>query len=941
MLELKNVVKKYGDGENAVYALKGVSLTLPDSGLISILGQSGCGKTTLLNVLGGLDCPTSGEIITSGISTADFRQSDWNAYRNHYVGFVFQNYYLIPHLNVLENVKIGMKLSGLNKKEQTEKALAALESVGLRNMTKKKPRQLSGGQAQRVAIARAIANKPSIILADEPTGALDSENSVQILDILKELSQNTLVLIVTHNAELAEQYSDRIIKMKDGEVIGDEVLSSSAPSVEVGKEETERSVTDVKTERKKRRKKPTMNIFSAFGTSLKNLYHKIGRTAITSIAGCLGVISITIILGLNSGFASYAANYQRNSVSKYPVKVSKMQSNMSDVEDMFKKVSGLGGDFKNFDSNMIMDILKNDDVNMEKYTDEEKVFIEKMVTGLGANFGQYLKENDTTEFKKYVDKNFPGNYATVKYRYKITPNVYNVRTAKDGSVTSYSQIMPFSTRVSGDLEKLNFLLARLNIELSTRDINNVKSALSSLSFWDSLVDDRKVLEGQYELLEGTWPEDDAENGTYGAVLVVDKYNRITDASLYALDYITFQELFLSFIRQAGDILNELIDGADFSVFKKLGKEIQLTYDFKDFIGHEFRLLTESDYFVKGENGLYENKSSDETVMAGKLSSAPKIKISGIVRLREGVDSGCINGDIGYSQGLVDYIIKTGANSPVAVEQTACYEEYVEKMQSPERADYEALLLALTEETKSLETLTDEEKALYESFKFKCVVAGRSLANETDYKTLMVDLGVVNKDSPETIEFYPTSIESVKEIEEFIEEYNEQAKRDYKAGKTEKDNSVKFTNDLEALMASLESVVDTITYVLVAVTCLAVIVSLFMVAIIMYISVQDRTKEIGILRSMGARKIDIMNIFNTETVLLGFLSGVIGVALGYAFTPLVNMLLNKYLGIANLVQPVWWHSLFIILASITLTCLSGLFPAVFAAKKDPVTALRSE
>lgn len=934
MLELKNVTKKYGDGENMLYALKNVSVTLPDCGLVSVLGQSGCGKTTLLNVLGGLDHPTSGEIVCSGVSTKDFKQSDWNSYRNHYVGFVFQNYYLIPHLNVLENVQIGMKLSGLTKKEQTKKAVAALESVGLKTQMKKKPRQLSGGQAQRVAIARAIANKPSIILADEPTGALDSENSVQILDILKELSRNTLVVIVTHNAELAEQYSDRIIKMKDGEIVGDITLTEPVPSSSSQPE-------NVKEERKKRRKKPNMNIFSAFGTSIKNLYHKIGRTAITSIAGCLGVISITIILGLNSGFASYAETYQRNSVSKYPVKVSKMQSNMSEVEDMFKKVAGLGGDFKNFDSNMILDMLKNNDVNMKKYTDEQKVYIEKMITGLGANFGQYLKENDTTEFKKYVDKNFSSDFATVKYRYKITTNVYNVKTDDTGAVTSYSQIMPFSTRVSNDLEKLNFLLARLKIELSSRDINNVKSALSSLSFWDSLVNDRRVLEGQYELLEGSWPVDDEENNTYGAVLVVDKFNRITDASLYALDYISFQELFFSFIKQAGDILNQLIEGANFSIFKNIGKELRLSYDFKDFIGHEFRLLTESDYYVKAENGLYENKESDETVVSQKLSTAPRIKISGIVRLREGVDSGCINGDIGYSQGLVDYIIKTGINSDIANEQKAYYDEYVKKMNSPEHADYEKLLLSLTQGTKTQETLTPEELALYEKFQFKCAISGRSLANETDYKTLMLDLGVVDKDSPETIEFYPSGVESVKEIEEFIDGYNQKAKRDFKAGKTEKDNSVKYSNDLESLMANLQSVVNTITYVLVAVTCLAVIVSLFMVAIIMYISVQDRTKEIGILRSMGARKLDVMNIFNAETILLGFLSGIIGVAIGYALTPLANALLEKYLNITNLVRPVWWHSLLIVCTSMLLTCLSGLFPAIFAAKKDPVAALKTE
>ncbi|MGN0767847.1 MAG: ATP-binding cassette domain-containing protein [Christensenellales bacterium] len=944
MLELRNVAKTYGDGDNIVRALKGVSLTFPNRGVTSILGASGCGKTTFLNIIGGLDHPSSGELVIDGASSSSFRSSDWNTYRNESVGFVFQNYYLIPHLNVLENVKIAMSLSGLSAKEQKEKAVAALKRVGLGDQLHKKPRQLSGGQAQRAAIARAIANKPKIILADEPTGALDSENSVQVLELLKELSSETLVVIVTHNAELADVYSDRIIKMKDGAVEEDIVRTPIAEETVASPAENEpvsSSSNKPRDEKPKRRKSPTMTLGAAFKASLKNLYHKKGRTIITALAGCLGVISISVILGLNSGFSVYAENYRRDSLSKYPITVAKSRSSISDVEEMFKYVDGIGGDFSKFDSNAIIGILRDKGTDLDKYTDEEKVYIDKIVTGLGINLDELLKENDTTEFKKYVDSHFDEADATVKFDYNITPNVYSCTENESGVIETYSQISPFCERTGDDLQYLNSILQMIGFNLSTNDINNIKSALSSVSFWDSLVDNQTVLDAQYELLTGSWPQDDAENGEFEVVLVVDKYNRITDASLYALGYTTFAEMLAAFLSNSSGLLNKLT-GANLDWLK--GKQIPSEYDFNDFIGREFRLLLETDYYSKNAEGLFENNSKNSDYVKSRLASAPVLKISGVVRLREGVDSGCINGDIGYTQNLVNYIIDNTESSPVASRQKAEFEIYKQKISTPEYAEHLSLKEALSSGTKTMETLTEGERALLatqSAVAVKSVVKDVTLSDESSYKTLMLDLGVKDKDSPESILFYPSSLKAVDDIERFIGEYNAEMKAAYDNGTSPVNLTVEYTNDLESIMENLNSVIDTITYILIAVTCLAVVVSLFMVGIIMYISVQDRTKEIGVLRSMGARKIDIMNIFNAETVILGLLSGIIGVSIGYAVTPGVNLLLKNYLGIGALVQPVWWHSLIIIAASVFLTCLSGLFPAIFAAKKDPVAALRTE
>lgn len=949
MLELHNITKIYGTDENRVNALKGINIKFPEVGVVSILGASGCGKTTLLNIIGGLDSYTSGDLIINGVSTKEFKSTDWNSYRNNNVGFVFQNYYLIPHLNVLENVMIAMSLSGLSTEQQKEKAVAALKKVGLADQLKKKPKQLSGGQAQRVAIARAVANNPKVILADEPTGALDSENSVQILELLREIGKESTVIIVTHNAELADRYSDRIINMKDGNVLSDITLKKTNFDTDLDTEVKKEPIAAPSSQPKKKKKKsPTMGILAALKTSIKNLYYKKGRTLLTAIAGCLGVVSISLILALNSGFSSFALSYQKNSISKYPLTVSKMQSSISDIKDMFNVVEGFNSDFSKLDTMTILEMLKNNNKNLIPYPKEEKVYIEKLITAIGINIDDYFKENDTTEFKKYIDANFKSELATVKFDYKVTPNFYT----KTGSSDSYKSVTPLGDLAIADL-KTNPLTALLLRNMDEDNYEQVRNAVNNINFWDELINNQSILDSQYKILEGRWPVDDKENNVFEAVLVVDEYNRVSDAALYAMGYLTFDDLFNGLLVNSSEILKILakedILPSELSKAELLlqgsGKELNKVYDFKDFIGHEFKVLLNTDLYEKNpETDLYIDKSEDVEYIKNKLNSSTTVRISGIVQLKKNVDSGCINGNIGYSQNLINYIIDNANSSPVVVEQRNAYEEYSAAVKSEEYFKFIELLQKLDSGEKTNETLTAEEKnimATQSGIKLNCVIEDKNISGKSDYEKLLSSLEAEDKDSPQTIEFYPSSLEAVDEIKDFINDYNVKAKEAYKKNLVPIDYSVEYRDELKSIVDDMNSTINTITYVLIAVTCLALVVSLFMVAIIMYISVQDRTKEIGILRSLGARKLDIMNIFNTESMLLGFLSGVIGIALGFALMPAFNVLLMNYIHIPNLMLPLWWHAPLIIVAAVILTGISGLLPAIIASSKDPVSALRSE
>ncbi|MCR4660745.1 MAG: ATP-binding cassette domain-containing protein [Clostridia bacterium] len=959
MLKLIDLVKTYGDGETSVHALNGINLEFQETGIVSILGQSGCGKTTMLNIIGGLDQTTSGKLIIDDVDTSSYSEKDWNNYRNKNIGFVFQNYYLIPHLNVLENVMMPMSLAGETEPIQKEKALEALKKVGLQNQIKKKPKQISGGQAQRVAIARSIVNKPKIILADEPTGALDSENSIQILELLKELSKSSLVIIVTHNEELANTYSDRIIKMKDGIIIDD--ISIDQTSLEDTESTNELPIVDNydinsdtninKKKPKVKKNKTNLRPWSAFVTSFKNLYYKKGRTIITALAGCIGIISIFVILAFNSGFKTYATDYQKKSLAKYPITITKSASQMSNIEQIIRNADLKTWDMSTLDSDAIYTILKEEISTHESFTNEEIIYVNKVLTGLGYTLDDLIRENDTEEFKKYIDSNFNKEYATVKYNYGLNINAY--RQNKQGK---YDVISPLGKRVSSDVfVNFNSMISTvMGSSLSEKDLQRIEAAFQSMNFFDSLVSDQSVLDKQYDLLAGSWPQDDVENKKFECVIVVDQYNQLTDASLYALGYISFFDLLSAFLDGSTEAFKKLTNSDDealdglISLGKALGKPLDDEMSFEDVLGTEYKILVDSDYYsLNEETNKYVDKYKDAMHVNGLLNDAATLTISGIIRLKPSVEAGSLSSDIGYTQNLIDYMINKTLNSDVLTAQIAEYNKYIEAKETEGYARYLELTDQLLKKEITMEDISNNPQdsmimLQYGNLSIKSVIDGKNSYNSiSDYESAINTIGYIDLSKPKSILFYPTNVESVDKVIEFIGEYNNICKSNYDSGQTSKDNSIDYENELDTIMTSATEMINTISYILIAVTALAVVVSLFMVAIIMYISVQDRTKEIGIMRSMGARKIDIMNIFNIETIILGLMSGLLGIALGYALTPLANIVLFNYLEAQNLVQPVWWHSLVLIGASICLTTISGLIPAILASRKNPVIALRTE
>ncbi|NLL56783.1 MAG: ATP-binding cassette domain-containing protein [Clostridiales bacterium] len=914
MLQLKDICKVYGDGENKVIALDNLSVEFADSGLTSILGPSGCGKTTLLNIIGGLDKYTSGELIINGVSTKQYKNADWDTYRNNNIGFVFQTYYLIPHLNILENVMLAMDLSGLSHKEQKRRALEALDKVGVKDQAKKKPKQLSGGQAQRVAIARALVNNPDIILADEPTGALDSENSVQILALLKEISKKSLVILVTHNQELAEQYSDRIIKIKDGKILSDEHIY---PENSIYKNQEKISGKKIK--------KPTMKMLSAFKMSIKNLYYKLGRTAITAIAGCIGVVSIAIILAFNAGFSAYAKSFERDSLYKYPITVSKSDSKL--VEIMTKIAKGDDIDTSVIDMDQILDMLKDPEEDKKAYTDEQKIFMQEQISAMMRNTNNLLKSNDTKLLKEYIDQNFDHSLATVKYDYNLNLNVFRT-DYKDDNLTGYTKLNPYSDRMISSFDSLMSILGgKGSNALSDKDLEDIITVMNSINIWDMMVNDNEVLKSQYDVIAGALPNDQVKDGVYEIALVVDKYNQITDNMLYALGYIELMSMF-------GDIISEFLN---LDIKTPMPEE----YSFKDFLGKEFKLVLEKDFYkFNAQSNLYELITDKAESVNNITDNAVTLRIAGILRPKENVSNGSINGVIGYTERLAKYVINQTNQSDIVKAQRLDYEKYKEKTTNEEVV---ALQNALKKGEMKEEDLTFQQKMLLASAmtaQITSVITGEKL-EEAEYHRMLKRLGAEDVNSPESIYFYPKSVAAKEDVVSFIEKYNDKMRELYDLGQASDDNSVEYVNELDDIMNSLNGMINTITYILVAITCLAVIVSLFMVGIIMYISVQDRTKEIGILRSMGARNLDILNIFNTETLCLGFISGGIGVAFSYILKYPINALLKAYLGISNLITPIWWNSLLLIAASVILTLISGAIPAIVASKKDPVVALKAE
>lgn len=1007
MLELKNIHKDYPAGGEKVRALKGIDLQFRESEFVSILGPSGCGKTTMLNIIGGLDQYTDGDLLINGRSTKDFKDRDWDSYRNHSIGFVFQSYNLIPHQTVLQNVELALSLSGVPKSERKKRAKKALEEVGLGNQLNKKPAEMSGGQMQRVAIARALVNNPDIILADEPTGALDTETSVQVMDILKEVARDRLVIMVTHNPELAEKYSTRIIRMLDGKIIGD-----SAP-LSIEELAVEQKNGSEKAEKEKHVKKPSMSMGTSFGLSLKNLFTKKGRTALTSFAGSIGIIGVALIFAVSQGMTAYIDALQEDTLSSYPLTLESQHMDMGSLMETFiGKATSTGGHEKDavYQKGMVYDML-NSLNTME------------------------ASENDLEEFKKYIESERANEESTtglhkavsgVQYTYDMDMLVYTENV--DGTIIqSDAQALMQELLVEYFGMDLSSMMDMSNSMGSTSQMESMASMSpigSSIMLWQEMLpgDNGKLvsplLEKQYDVIYGSWPTEYNE-----IVLVVDENNEIDDMTLYAL----------------GLKSKEDIDALAKAAFNQTEiEEKDLKWSYEEICDMEFRTIFPSDCYTLDETtGLYTDLRDTQAGLKYLYDNGTPLRVSGIIRPNENAVSTMLNGTIGYTSALTEYVVENSKDSAAvnaqmedhsvdiftglpfhentgtlneeqkieefehyiqSLDETGKAEAYVKIMSIPTQeeldaavnqtmgtmtredmevsmtqaltqqmgmteadvADYitslpdeditEMFTQMVTEQVKmeyaaqvqaqlgamtpdqlaaaldaAMAGFTDEQKALYyeEVLEFSA----------STYDENLRKLGVVDLDLPATINLYASTFENKDVIEDAIAAYNENV------SDLEK---ITYTDYVGLMMSSVTTIINAITYVLIAFVAISLVVSSIMIGVITLISVQERTKEIGILRAIGASKKNVSSMFNAETVIIGFASGILGVVITHLLCIPVNAILHHFTGISNLRAFLPLNAALVLIGvSVLLTLFAGPIPSRSAAKKDPVIALRSE
>ena len=841
MLQLQHISKVYHTGNQEFHALKDISMNFRENEFVSILGQSGSGKTTLLNIIGGLDQYTSGDLLIQGKSTKQFKDRDWDSYRNHTIGFVFQSYNLIGHQTALSNVEIAMTLSGVSKSERKKRAIEALERVGLKDHLYKKPSQMSGGQMQRIAIARALVNNPKVVLADEPTGALDSETSVQIMELLKDIAKERLVIMVTHNPDLAQTYSTRIVQVLDGNILSDSNPYEPTQETKQG---------DIQFTRTK------MSFMTALALSFNNLLTKKGRTFLTAFAGSIGIIGIALILALSNGVSDYVKKVQEDTLVSLPLTISEQnQSNL---------------------------MATSPDLSEKPYRDKNELGVNTLLTNL---LKKQIGKNDLASFKTYLDKH-ASEVATltkdIRYQYNLQPYIY----ASDTS-NGPKSILP----------------SNLADEVDTAN-QTIKGYLQNIDYWSQLSSDEAMLNAQYDVLEGRLPKDKSE-----IVLIVDEENQISDLLLYSL---------------------RIKDPSELNDPKKLDELKSQTYQYRDFIGKTFKAVVNTNRFVK-ENNQWMNKIDDEAYMKTQIENGLELKIVGVLRQKEGTSSGVNSpsGGVAYTSALIDYTSEQIQNSDIVKEQEAnptinvfTGKEFAKDPKPFNSAD-------LTEEEKiQLVKLTPEQQAQY--------IQQYNENSAATYEENLAKLGVIDKSKPAAIEFYTSSFQQKQELKDFINTYNT-AKKD--AG--EDDKVLAYSDDIQTIMSSITTMVGVITTVLVGFVAISLIVSSIMIAIITYISVLERTKEIGILRAMGASKKDIRRIFTAETAIEGFISGVLGIGITLLATLPINAVVAKMTNVENVAQLPWEAALILIGISIVLTMLAGLIPSRIAAKKDPVESLRSE
>lgn len=870
MLELKNIVKEYKTADETVTALKGVSTEFRSSEFVSILGPSGCGKTTLLNIIGGLDRYTSGDLIINGKSTKDFSDKEWDTYRNHSVGFVFQSYNLIPHQTVAENVELALTLSGIGAKERHERAVAVLEKVGLGNKINARPNQLSGGQMQRVAIARALINDPEILLADEPTGALDSKTSVQIMELLKEISHDRLIVMVTHNPELAEKYSSRIIRLLDGELVGDDrPLSKEEEALEATEEKKEKRTN-------KGKKKTSMSFFTALALSFRNLMTKKGRTFLVSFAGSIGIIGIALILSLSSGFQSYINRTQEETLARYPITIQQTYTDMTAVLDEFNKKDEAGAYPKNGS------IKQNDSLYKMIHT-----------------YSSVQVTNNLERFKKELDKKQydTKKITAVQYTYNMSFDTYVKRES------GYERVM-------STIDWMNIYGAG-----RTEYISMYASLMgSSSNSWGEALDNEEFIKSKYDKLAGEWmsfSEDDEDS--FGQVmLVVDKYNRIPDYILPALGLADKNELLY-------DIMKSLFgkDGAEKMGFQEVPEEEKFAVKYKDLnvkdlVGMEYSIVlpaayyyneADSSIFKNALDGVASGDSSAVSVYTNALNKGRKVKIVGVIRQKENVSSGVLSGTIIYSKALTKTLLRRVGEAPVVVAQK------------------DNQINVLTGNAFSEDALATPEGETPPS-----------------YDSNMLKFGYADEDKPASIAIYASSFANKDYIESYIASYNKKVEAEGEDGKKDK---ISYTDYTGMMMSSITTIINAVSYVLIGFVSVSLIVSSIMIGIITYISVLERIKEIGVLRSLGASKRDVARVFNAETLIIGFAAGIIGIGITLLLNIPVSAIIFKLSGIKNVAALPWQGGLILVGISMLLTFIAGLIPSRIASKKDPVVALRSE
>ena len=1003
MLKIKNITKDYIAGDNKVEALKGIDLTFRKSEFVSILGPSGCGKTTLLNIIGGLDQYTSGDLLINGVSTKEYNDRDWDTYRNHSIGFVFQSYNLIPHQTVLGNVEIALTLSGVSKHERKERAIKALQEVGLGDQIYKKPNAMSGGQMQRVAIARALVNNPDIILADEPTGALDTETSVQVMEILKEVSKSRLVIMVTHNPELAEKYSTRIIRMLDGNI-----LSDSNP---IKKEEEKEVVKKEKQPKNKKEKKPTMSFFTAFKLSLKNLFTKKGRTILTSFAGSIGIIGIALILSVSQGMTTYINHVQETTLSSYPIT---LESTTIDLSELM--ASMMGGDTTGNDHEL--DGIYKDPIIAELVTALSKV---------------QANENDLKAFKKYLEEQIKVEGS------KLNIGVSGIQYTYNMNLAIYTKNIDGNIIKSDINELMQDMIADFMMQVSSNGQTSLPGGMMDSSsntmmstmmtgtkLWKELLPGleegqviNNVIYDQYELVDGSWPNEYDE-----VVLIVNEKNEIDDLTLFALGLLSQEEI------------DKIIDAAaNQETLPKDNKK----WEYSDLTGRTYKTILPYDYYQDFDgDGIFTDMSQVEGILNSLYEKALELKISGIIRPKKDSDAQMLSSGIGYTSLLTKKIIQDAKESPVIKAQLespsinvltgqpfksntgkltqeqkkASFLEYVNGLSVNDKKNvYIAMKSLLTEEDLALKTqaelqkyptreaqialvkqamaqqlqmdpemlnqyfeeMTDEQilgfayavcqevAKLTHQYTVKMSLSMQSadalalkleeelaLAtlkdferyydevtdfSELSYNEVLVKLGCLDEDTPSTINIYTSTFENKDLISEAIKEYN---------STVEKEQQIAYTDYMGLLMSGITTIINAITYVLIAFVAISLVVSSIMIGVITLISVQERTKEIGILRAIGASKKDVSSMFNAETLIIGFASGLLGVVVTYLLCIPINIILNALTGIPNLkaVFPVN-AAIILVLISMSLTLISGIIPSRSAAKKDPVIALRTE